>query len=401
MSINQYPQGGDRKIVTPFGEALTASNKSVLNIKPTWGVSTLRDSFTASGVQAGTVEENGLLKISTGLAADGVVVLQTRQRGQYQAGGQGQMGVGVRLSNLPSGTQDVRWGYMDDHNGIGFGADVTGLYTFVRKKASLNKTYQPDWNISPDVMVAATSGNIYHVDFSWYGYGDIIYRILNASGVGSKHELVDVHRFLPEDSASIEDPNLPISIEAYNGGGAESGNIDLFIGGRQFSVITGDSKPQTRFFSQSVINHTITSGVNVWEPLLTITPKDTFGPSNRFNSVRVSITQFEFRTDQDIHARLTYSDAPSYGGGFDAPAGIDSNETAVQVKSTENVLYGAPSGILIREAVAAAAGNNRESTVQQRGRITLEPGIEGTLWVRKHAIQATVVSAILQWEEQW
>jgi hypothetical protein len=392
---------GETPLTSPFREQLVASTASKLNIKPTWGISTLRDSVLASGTGAGVVEENGLLKLSTGVDVGGVVVMQTRQRGQYQAGTQGQAGVALRLRSLPSGTQDVRWGYMDNHNGVGFGMDTAGLYTFVRKKADTQKTYQPDWNITPTVPIAATSGNIYHVDFTWYGYGDIVYRALTASGENTRHELVDLHRFLPEDSASVEDPNLPICIEAYNGDGAASGNIDLFCGGRQFSIVTGDSVPQTRPFSQSIIEHVISSGINEWEPLMTITPKVTFGPSDRLNSVLVNITAFELRTNQDVQARLTYSSDPSYGGGFATPEGITANETAMEIKSTANVLYGAPSGLLIGEVLAEGAGNKAESTIQREGRIPLEPGLEATLWVRKHAATSTTVSAVIRWEEQW
>lgn len=402
MNINIYPVP-DPTERTPFNEQLTAQLKSSFNLKPTWGITDLREDAITSGTLASIEESGGEIKISTGLDAGGVARLTTAERGQYQAGTQGQCGVAVRIPVLPSGSQDARWGYFDESNGFGFGIDTAGLYTFSKRAGSISKTYQEDWSISPNIQFSPTSGAIYHIDFTWYGYGNAVYGIAASSGLNDVRKIEKVHRFSPATSVSVEDPNQPITVEAFNGDSAQSGNFEVYVGGRQFSVITGDSTPEIRTIHETVTAYTTTSGTNIWEPIMTIRPKATHGPSNRRNSVFVTFDHFDVISDQAAEVRVDLINGPTTygGGGYKNPDYWTSEQSAVEVKSVQyGGTYGCPSGLAIaREFVSSSKAG---ATDQKRdAEIPLHYPQELTLWVRRIGNQQPIISAIIGWIEQW
>jgi len=99
MSYSPY-----KGLFTRFGEAITASRTSQLNMKPTWGISILRYTTTLTGAGAAAGETGGEFRIQSGTANNGVATVRTNQRGLYRAGAMGEVGIGIRIPTLPTST---------------------------------------------------------------------------------------------------------------------------------------------------------------------------------------------------------------------------------------------------------------------------------------------------------
>ena len=159
-----------------------------------------------------------------------------------------EIGLGARLSEAPTGNEYANWGAWDtsQNNGFYFGQDATGMY--VAKLDNGTETKYRTWNIDQmdgsgpsGLTLDMTNGAIYNVKFSWYGHGDVVFGVV--ATVDFKQQFLPIHVIDP-DALSIQDPNLRIFGEADNGGDATS--LDLYVGGRQYSVI-GPYNPSFRY----------------------------------------------------------------------------------------------------------------------------------------------------------
>jgi hypothetical protein len=195
---------------TRFEETLTAKRISQLNLKPTWGISTLRYSNTITGVGAVNGEVNGEFRLQSGTANNGLATIATNQRGQYRAGAMGQCGIGVRVPILPTGTAFCEWGYTDFTNGFYFGVDGGGKYVATVTGGAITKIYQDNWNVdkldgtgNSGKSLNLADGAITHIDFTWYGYGDIefSYFIKNPNTLEIERKVC--HRIKIDGTASI------------------------------------------------------------------------------------------------------------------------------------------------------------------------------------------------------
>ena len=106
-------------------------------------------------------------------------------------------------------------------------------------------------------------------------------------------------------------------------------------------------------------------------------------------------------TNNDTEFRLTY-DATIDSATFGAPDGVDADETACEVAlpAITTTADGIPSQYLI---IPAETGRSLsvETRADVRDRITLGDEVVVILWARRKTADATTVSAVLSWEEQW
>lgn len=185
----------------------------------------MRYTVSTVGTGGSVQETNGEFKLQSGTTANGLAVLSTNQRGQYYAGSMGQAGIGVRIPTLPTGTAFAEWGYTDGNNGFLFGVDATGKYVaYVTGSGVTTKTYQPAWNIdtldgagNSGMTIDLAEGHVSQIDFTWYGYGDIEYSYYISNATTFKIEKVPFHRTKIDGSASIADPNQPLTFRVGNG----------------------------------------------------------------------------------------------------------------------------------------------------------------------------------------
>ena len=236
-----------------FGESKTVQRTPIIELNSSYGTSDLRDIITTTGSGSITAAD-GEIVMQTGATASSISHLDSAEIGRYIPGYGAEIGIGFRLDALPTGTKDIMWGGQDsdEENGFFFGHDATGLYVALERNGSMTKTYQSSWNIDKfdgtglsGITIDPTRGNIYQVEFSWYGYGQIIFGISGV--VGNKQTFIPCHQISNFASTSVLSPNLRLHIELNNNDDAE--NLKAYVGGRQYSII-GNYIPKFRFTGQ-------------------------------------------------------------------------------------------------------------------------------------------------------
>ena len=391
---------------TRFEEDLIAFRTSIFNLKPTWGLTTLRYETDFSGTGATADEANGEFKIESGTSANGYAEVNTVQRGQYQAGAMGQAGIGVRIPTAPTGTAKFEWGYTDFNNGFIFGKDATGNYVGYINNGTLTKTYQQDWSVdtldgngNSGLILDYSKGVVSQIDFTWYGYGDIEFNFYIENIITKRIERVTGHRIKINNSASIIDPNQPLTFKASNGASTTSNQV-FYIGGHQFSVLNGNSRPQERQVAELITNYTTETNTN-WQPLIAVRKKQTF--RGRANSISAEIKRIEVAADGNLEIRLTIGGTTS-NLSWNSPTGRTASEAGCETKVSttgtrlttslagEPYSYGFVSG-----------NNNRTQSIAEDSDLFLGKDQEAILWVRRLSSSTAikVQHAHIEWSEEW
>lgn len=394
---------------TAFNERVTANRVQRFGYRPTYGISSLRSVSGSTGDGSFGVE-GGLIKLSSSTSGS-TAYISTKERGDYFVGGEGECGVAVRLGAEPSGNQDVKWGYFDGNNGLGFGWDGTGPYTFRLTSGSYTKAYQTNWNQDKldgtgksGVTLDATNGNVYHINFIWYGFGAVDYKVLTRDVDKPGETLTLANTYIPTLSASIEDPNQPIRVEITNG---ENSPLDCYIGGRQYSVIGNQGAITERKFSTIESTYTMTAAQNVWENIIAIRLKDTLGPEGRANTVRAIFDSVSLGASQPIEYKVV-TNVTTSGATYGTPEEVPATETGCEVAlvSDSSFTYSGPNATAIdRGFIGLAAQGNTLTAASSKDFQNLETVItnadELVLAVRRTTNNATVITAQLDWAERW
>lgn len=390
---------------TTFNEIISATNNSVFTVKPTWGVSELRDTVYPTGA-LGVTEVSGELKLVTVPLSsnNNYCQIQTLNRGQYVPGSIGEVGVGIRIPVAPTGDQEAMWGYYDSQNGFGFGANRSGVYTFYRTSAVTTKTYQPAWNTNTLMTggvnrpLTLSDGNIFQVRFGWYGYSTIEYDILTYNSSNLQRSLTPVNKLDIFGSMSIADPNQPITVTIT--GGASDDQFAVYLGGRKMSLIGGELNTNFRPVREIISNFTITAAQNVWQPIMAMHVEPTHGPSNRSNSVQVIYRGFEAASDNPTQMMVTFGGTITGTPDWGAPTLWTPEETATLTRVAGS-LTGVITGYPINYALLPTSNQARVSLNEVDENLPLGQTTEVILWTRRTSSSATTVSAVLRWDEQW
>lgn len=244
-----------------FDELRTEERTPIIDINAINPLSDLRDRW--KNVTNTETEYH----LSTSANTNDLAELRTEERGQYTAGYQVQAGVGVRIPSTPTGDTEMRWGYFetdsndDPLNGYYFGVDSTGIFVAKVRGGNETKIYQGEWNRDnlngsegtdgpnpSGLTLDLSDGQVFQVEFVYYGYGGIEMQVLMDSAESdsdSASEMVTVHVFQPSGETSIKNTNLPIQQQIASGGSSNDA-LDLFVGGRQFSIIGKDTTNSRR-----------------------------------------------------------------------------------------------------------------------------------------------------------
>lgn len=400
---------GERFSVDPFGSQMVANQVSVINYKPTWGISDIRYSTTTTGTGAAVTETGGEFRLTSGTTTGNVAQITTLERGQYQAGAMARFGIGVRIPVAPASTCDMRWGYFDDNNGYFYGWDSTGLYVGYVSAGGINKIYQSSWNI--DAMDGAgisgrtlnfIDGVICQCEFTWYGYGEIRFSFVLYNSDTKTYRKYFCHSLKFSEATSIVDPNQPLRFRIQNGA-ANTTSYQMFIGGHQFEYFNGLERPQKRSVSEILTNYTTATSTS-WQPLIAVRPKSTHGTSGRTNSVVLRVTNFLVAADNEMECRITYGGTTS-NLAWATPTGWTSSESAAETKITTSgtALTTSADGYPIDYEFVNSARAGSSSISNDRLQISLGSSKEAILWIRRltGAGAMVVKHAHLTWSEEW
>lgn len=380
---------------TPFEELMVAQRYTVIELKSTYGLSVLRDITTVAG-SATVTNSGGEYALATTALANDAATMSSAERGRYVPGLGAEVGIGVRLPATFAGTAIARWGSFDGTNGFGFGVDATGLFVFVQRAGVEVKTYQSDWSVdrldgtgASGLTLTANEGNIYQVQFSWYGYGVLNFIVILPNEAGRQRS-VTVHRFSPTQATSVQDPNLPIRVSLANGNSATA--RQLYVGGRQFSVLGGfmPNRRQNGAYRTAAIGSIGT----------TFVPVASFRRKAAFLGVSVKVGGFDLLVDADMYYQLRLN-ATLTGASFTTPADTTASETACESDVSATAISGGQ--IIYPGGIAPASSNSNRSLSSLDGLdLDLPADQPVTLCVRRvTGTNGGVTGAVLRWREEW
>lgn len=349
-----------------FGDLVSVQRTTLIDMASSFGTSTLRDEVYTIG--SGSITQNpdpttGEIVLNTGSTADSQIDLQTAEYGRYVPGYSAQQGIGIRIPNPPTDSgSEARWGYFDGDNGFYWGYDGGRQEMFVARKSNGTETqriYRSNWNRNDiDDYVnrpwTVSEGSIFHIDFSWYGYGIIVFTIVTQTANDSlpsspQQRSIPVHAIAVENTTSTSDPNNPIRVEAQNGTNAE--NYDVRVGGRQFSVF-GKEPTENRTTANTRTGQSIGTA---WTHIMTWRRKTPVQAN-----ARLALKSFD--TIQDANMRYAIVvDADVTGLSFQTPNLTDPGETLVEV-SPVGTFNGLGTGTKEWESLATGGGGSKVSS---------------------------------------
>lgn len=402
---------GDGSIVSQL-KRYTPDKSVQVAVQPMWGVSRLRDTVTGSNGGTVTSDAGGELKLSTDATSNALARLRTRKAGRYRSGDLAELGVMVRFgSDVSGGTagQDAKWGGFTSNNGFGWGVDGQGLYVFRRNGGKINKTHQSDWNRDrldgndeSGLDLDLSDGTVFHVLYGWYGTRPIRFFAEVNDPKLNLNRLIEVHRTRVTGGPSIEDPDLPVSVELDNNG--TSSAQDMFVGGRQYTLIGGggliDTRPVTAYVEG---DPAVSLGDDTWTPLVAIQRKPQL--NGRENTITCALKETaitaNLRTLFKVEQDATVDEANS--ASWSAPTGWDASETAIEVIRVTDTggLTITSSGLptVVGNVVADTPNISKTETTEE---VPVAKEVPLVLYAKRQTANATDIHfASMQIDEQW
>jgi hypothetical protein len=399
------------------------------SLPPMWGPSRLRneETVTNSSGSAGMTQENGEVRLITGANGSDYVELRSAQFAQYRSGLFGEPAFGIRFGSLPSANQVARWGYYDDSEGVGWGLDSTGLFTF-RRKGGSDTTYRPHgdtsntsnlWQIDSlngwkskenpsGVNFDPLDGAVFHNLFRLYGHGPVWWYVepkkegspKNERGTPSVPE-VAVDRRVYAREQSLQDFNKQLRCEVDNNGTASS--WEMYVGGRQYSLWGNTDAFEQRDIPELVRGYSVGTA-DTWEPVMAFRKQPTFPPgSGRNNSVSVRLVDVETQADAEVEVKVTFdADVTNAASDWSPPEEWTAREAAIETIRDPDTALSVDSGQEGLRILHAFIDGSKSAarTVRRESQLPLGRSIEAVLWVRAPAT-STSIDASVTHEEQW
>lgn len=324
-----------------FGEQIVTERTPIIELNSAYGTSLLRDIETTSNSGAVSGESTGEILLSTGATATSAARVDSAERIRYVPGYSAEFGIGIRIPTAPTGNATAKWGIRapDGNEGVYFGHDATGLFVAVIRDGTETKIRQADWNTdtldgngASGIDLDISEGYIFQCQFSWYGYGPITFGIISKTrGVRG---LVVCHEFAPSETTSLQTPNLPIFVEADNGG--DAADFDVYLGGRQASIV-GRYIPKFRTVGQE---RTGVSTSTTSKPLVS------FRNKTGFEDRSVQLDALTAAVATEDHVIEVYLNPTLTGESWTTPTNATAAETALETDVSATALSGGHADLL-------------------------------------------------------
>jgi hypothetical protein len=255
--------------------------------------------------------------------------------------------------------------------------------------------YQENWNIDKldgtgvsGYNLDNQSGNIYRIEFSWYGYGNILYGVIGNTKSG-RQDFIPCHRMSNFNDTSIASPNLRVFAEVENRG-TPGNSIQVNVGGREYSII-GKYEPKFRFTSE------YTEGVSA--PTTGKTPLISFRRKVDDGDVSLKIQGFESLVASNPCYFEVYLNPTLTGASFGNPTDADSDETAMVSDTSATAMSG---GTLIFRKLMQAGANANQSVISQTDlNFDIPNGQIITLAAQGIGGTSSITSAVFDIQEEW
>lgn len=378
----------------PFGDIRVCQRRSMIDIKSSFGLSTIRDvaATSGTGTVTGTVgQPEYVIRVD---AANDSAQLQSNERGRYIAGYGAEIGIAVRLgSSTFTGSQIARWGYFDALNGFFFYYNATGFGVGYLQDGVETRIPSTSFNVDkldgtgPSGMtLSVTKGQIYQIVYCWYGYGSIDWRVVLTDADG-RQLVQSIHRYAPNGSTSVLTPNLPICVSVNNG--ATTGTQIVYVAGRQYSVIGNFPAPARRLVSPYRINAALAAR-SVWFPIISVRRKA------GFNAVPIKVSALDVITASDMIIQLRLG-ATLTGSVFGNIPETSVNETCLEMDTSSTT--GTDGTALYTSMIGAT----NKSSLNDTGDMDLILGDSQviTLFAMAYNANSATVSVVMRLTEEW
>lgn len=378
--------------ILQFGETLAANRTPIIELNSAYGISLLRDVENVSNSAEITKSATGEILLSTGATASSVARLDSAARIRYIPGYSCETGVGVRIPVAPTGNKEIKWGLRNPGaaEGIYYGMDASGVYAEVLRNSVATTARQSSWNIDKldgagpsGITLDTTQGTIFQIAFTWYGYGQILFGVI--ATMNHVQSFWPVHSVKIDGTTSVQTPNLPIFVEATNG--ADASDIDVYVGGRQASIL-GQYIPKYRITGQErgAVSTTTTT-----KPLVSFRNKDGFEDrAIRVANVLASATSNDHVLEIYINSTLT-------GATWVNPT----NKTAAETSLETDVSATAISGGTLIFSTYVEGGQANKSVFSDRS-VDFDVPENQVVTVAARSVTGTgTATAFFQIEEEW
>lgn len=378
-----------------FGEFLAVERTPIIELNSSYGTSQLRDAVTTENGATETLAPTGEIQLQTGTNPDGRVIVESAEIGRYIPGFSAEIGLGLRVSDAPTGTQEIRWGGLspDGNDGLYFLYDADGLAVVRLNNGTESITRQADWNIDTldgtgksKVNLDPSVGKIYQIEFTWYGYGAIVFGIVDT--VAGDQDFIRAHRLEAFSDTSIRSPNLRVFVEVKNGGTTTT-NLDVRLGGRQYAIV-GKYEPRFRFTGDRRAGRSTSTTVL---PLISFLRKDAFND----RSVKLESYSLLNNGNEDAYIEIRLGGTLT-GASFGTPSNYTATETALESDTSATAITG---GDVVWAGDIVGAGQNRApSLAQNKVELDIPNGSVVTLCAATFTGTTTVVSGF-RMREEW
>jgi len=374
--------------VSSFDEVRVSERTGVIELKSIYGKSTLRDRYVGN-VSNDLGDAEYKLSIETSNDVSG---LRSAERGRYVAGLQGEVGIAMRLGQYLSNDQELRIGLFDESNGFYFLYNSNGINTAIRRDTVETITERSNFNVDTmdgtgpsRYLLNPLDGLIYTIRFSWYGYGNIEFRI-NATNKESEQSTWLANVYNPLSQTSVKTPNLPINVELRNNSTLTPAHA--FVAGRQYALL-GKYLPIVRVNSSYRTNVTVPS-TTVWTPIISIRRKQGY-LGNSIKAFAMDIV-----TTQDLYVQIRVGGAltgPSWG----APRYTEATDTSVEVDQSASAITGG------KPVWCSLVSGDRQSAMTGNLEVSFDLSEYDILTIAALGVSATngAASFVFRWTEEW
>jgi hypothetical protein len=386
--------------LSQFGALQTVERTPVIELKSTYGLSAFRDVVAVVG--SGTVTHAGVglaseFTVATTASGTDSATLDSAERGRYMPGSGAEIGIGIRLASVTrTGSQKSEWGAFSDNNGLIFGLDAAGFYVAVRKAGVDTIIRQANFNrdrfdgTGPSgLTLNLLDGNIFQCDFTWYGYGTIIFGIVTTDLLGTQKKY-KLHEFTPINETSMQNPNLPIRAKVTNDGTAAAQT--MYVAGRQYSI-TGKFNPNRR--ANGHYRATALTGIGT-----TFVPVMSFRRKANCEAISATTEGFEALAGQAMYWQIRLNGTLT-GASYGTPADTTVTETCMEVDTSATAITG---GQLLQPGGIFTANVGNSSLVSTVPSLSLAiPLLQPvTLCVRRITGTAgSLDGLVMRWREEW
>lgn len=255
-TINKQMVEVQNQYKDPLQMIRAASQNVLIDLKSFHGLNS-KNTTTVTGTGTITAVSETVPEIDLYInGASDSAKIRSSKRGFYIAGLVSEVGVGIRIPVALDTASTLKFGYFDSDNGYYFKLVGTALYACILYNGTETSIENEDFNLnrldgteSNGITLDFTKGNIFRIEFTWYGFGQIVFGVIQTDNTNTQ-KFFPMHAYNSGNTTTCANPYLPINVELESNSSTLARNV--YVAGRQYSII--GNVPQDYFKSMYYLN---------------------------------------------------------------------------------------------------------------------------------------------------